>query len=303
MDRDRRPAGVRRHPRPPARAPQDLPAGDLVLGRRALHADQRRHVRGQRPPALAERAGHVHVGGRRGRPTRPRRRSPPRGARSARRACATRAGSSTSRTAPRPAASRRRRSPATRTPGRRRGRSGCSTAACSEATSAGRSSTGTSTTTTSSSRCSRRRGAPRSRCSTRATGSRSRSSSRPDQTPRWVGLGGHCLGLRRAWSAAPRIGRHPVARIARGSHAAWFANGVEAHPAEGRLPVDVRERGARRRQRDGVGHGHERVGLGPARPSRASAPTSRRASSSSRPARRGRRIRAHGASASSPTSP
>jgi hypothetical protein len=52
----------------------------------------------------------------------------------------------------------------------------------------------------------------------------------PDLTPRFVGLGGHCLGLRRAWRAAPRIGRHPVARIARGSHAAWFANGSKRIP-------------------------------------------------------------------------
>ena len=52
----------------------------------------------------------------------------------------------------------------------------------------------------------------------------------PDKTPRWVGLGGHCLGLRRSWSAAPRIGRHPVARIARGSHAAWFGDGAKRIP-------------------------------------------------------------------------
>jgi hypothetical protein len=52
----------------------------------------------------------------------------------------------------------------------------------------------------------------------------------PDKTPRWVGLGGHCLGLRRAWSAAPRIGRHPVAMVARGSHAAWFSDGTKRIP-------------------------------------------------------------------------
>jgi len=52
----------------------------------------------------------------------------------------------------------------------------------------------------------------------------------PDKTPRWVGLGGHCLGLRRAWSAAPRIGKHPVAHVARGSHAGWFADGSKRIP-------------------------------------------------------------------------
>ena len=52
----------------------------------------------------------------------------------------------------------------------------------------------------------------------------------PDKTPRWVGLGGHCLGLRRDWSLAPRIGKHPVAHVARGSHAGWFASGSKRIP-------------------------------------------------------------------------
>jgi hypothetical protein len=52
----------------------------------------------------------------------------------------------------------------------------------------------------------------------------------PDKTPRWVGVSGHCLGLRRDWSAAPRIGRHPVAHVARGSHAGWFGQGSKRIP-------------------------------------------------------------------------
>ena len=52
----------------------------------------------------------------------------------------------------------------------------------------------------------------------------------PAKTPRWVALGGHCLGLRRDWAVAPRIGRHPVAHVARGSHAGWFADGSKRIP-------------------------------------------------------------------------
>jgi hypothetical protein len=52
----------------------------------------------------------------------------------------------------------------------------------------------------------------------------------PDKTPRWVGVSGHCLGLRRDWSAAPRIGKHPVAHVARGSHAGWFGQGSKRIP-------------------------------------------------------------------------
>ena len=52
----------------------------------------------------------------------------------------------------------------------------------------------------------------------------------PDKTPRWVGVSGHCLGLRRTWAVAPRIGRHPVAHLARGSHAACCANGAKRVP-------------------------------------------------------------------------
>jgi hypothetical protein len=51
-----------------------------------------------------------------------------------------------------------------------------------------------------------------------------------DRAPRWVAFSGHCLGLRRAWSVAPRIGRHPVAHIARGSHAGWFGSGAKRIP-------------------------------------------------------------------------
>lgn len=47
----------------------------------------------------------------------------------------------------------------------------------------------------------------------------------PSLRPVRVGYATHCLGLRRSWSATFRIGTHPVAHIARGSHAAWFGRG------------------------------------------------------------------------------
>ncbi|HYX84307.1 MAG TPA: hypothetical protein VE777_05000 [Gaiellales bacterium] len=49
-------------------------------------------------------------------------------------------------------------------------------------------------------------------------------------TPRWVAYSNHCLGLRRPWAGSPRIGRHPVAHVARGSHAGWFGAGIKRIP-------------------------------------------------------------------------
>jgi len=54
----------------------------------------------------------------------------------------------------------------------------------------------------------------------------------PAMTPRWVGYAQHCLGLRRSWANTARIGRHPVAYIALGSHAAWFPSGLQRIPRE-----------------------------------------------------------------------
>jgi hypothetical protein len=54
----------------------------------------------------------------------------------------------------------------------------------------------------------------------------------PALRPVRVGYAIHCLGLRRSWAATPRIGTHPVAHIARGSHAAWFGRGFLRIPRE-----------------------------------------------------------------------
>jgi hypothetical protein len=54
----------------------------------------------------------------------------------------------------------------------------------------------------------------------------------PAMTPRWVGYTQHCLGLRRSWANTARIGRHTVAYIALGSHAAWFSSGLQRIPRE-----------------------------------------------------------------------
>jgi hypothetical protein len=47
------------------------------------------------------------------------------------------------------------------------------------------------------------------------------------ERPQLVGLSSHCGGQRRAWSAAPRKGTHPVAYVAKGSHANYFTAGVQ----------------------------------------------------------------------------
>jgi hypothetical protein len=52
----------------------------------------------------------------------------------------------------------------------------------------------------------------------------------PALRPVRVGYALHCLGLRRSWAATPKIGTHPVAHIARGSHAAWFGRGFVRIP-------------------------------------------------------------------------
>lgn len=47
------------------------------------------------------------------------------------------------------------------------------------------------------------------------------------ERPQLVGLSSHCGGHRRSWSTAPRKGTHPVAYVARGSHANYFTPGTQ----------------------------------------------------------------------------
>ena len=50
-----------------------------------------------------------------------------------------------------------------------------------------------------------------------------------DQQPLYLGYSQHCLGRRRDWADAPRLGdTHPVVHVALGSHANYFSAG--AHP-------------------------------------------------------------------------
>ena len=51
--------------------------------------------------------------------------------------------------------------------------------------------------------------------------------------PLLVGLSSHCGGLRRAWRDAPRRGSHPVAYVAKGSHANYFTAGEKRISALG----------------------------------------------------------------------
>lgn len=53
------------------------------------------------------------------------------------------------------------------------------------------------------------------------------------ERPLLVGLSSHCGGLRRAWRDAPRRGSHPVAYVAKGSHANYFTRGVQRISALG----------------------------------------------------------------------
>ena len=48
-----------------------------------------------------------------------------------------------------------------------------------------------------------------------------------DEMPQVVGLSSHCGGLRRAWRDAPRRGSHPIAYVAKGSHANYFTAGEQ----------------------------------------------------------------------------
>ncbi len=54
-----------------------------------------------------------------------------------------------------------------------------------------------------------------------------------DERPLLVGLSSHCGGLKRAWRDAPRRGSHPVAYVAKGSHANYFTAGTQRLSALG----------------------------------------------------------------------
>ncbi|MFN0155852.1 MAG: hypothetical protein ACKVUT_15885, partial [Gaiella sp.] len=57
------------------------------------------------------------------------------------------------------------------------------------------------------------------------------------ERPLLVGLSSHCGGLRRAWRDAPRRGTHPLAYVAKGSHANYFASGEQRISALGEALV------------------------------------------------------------------